>query len=117
MSLLIKNGRVITATDDIHSDIYCQSETITRIEPNIDASSLPADTEIIDASGKYVFPGFIDPHVHLHLPSMGTTARDDDEFTLLDGDVAVAQFYAQVALNDEKHFVLVFVEMPDELTL
>lgn len=79
MPLLIKNGRIITATDDYHADIYCESETITRIEPSIDPSSLPESTEVIDATGKYVFPGFIDPHVHIHLPFMGSNAIDDHE--------------------------------------
>jgi len=79
MPLLIQNGRVITATDDYCADIYCESETITRIEAEIDVSLLPSDTEVIDAAGKYVFPGFIDPHVHIHLPFMGSNAIDDHE--------------------------------------
>lgn len=79
MALLIKNGRVITATDDFHADIYCEDETISRIEPAIEESDCTDDVEVIDASGKYVFPGFIDPHVHIHLPFMGTNARDDYE--------------------------------------
>lgn len=82
MALLVRNGRIITATDDYTADIYCAGETITRIEPSIEPRSLapaPADLEIIDASGKYVFPGFIDPHVHIYLPFMGTLAADDYE--------------------------------------
>jgi dihydropyrimidinase len=79
MPLLVKNGRVITATDDYRADIYCADETITRIEKSIDASKLPKKTEVINASGKYVFPGFIDPHVHIYLPFMGTLAADDYE--------------------------------------
>ncbi|HJQ65607.1 MAG TPA: dihydropyrimidinase [Gemmatimonadales bacterium] len=77
MSLLIQNGRIITATDDYSADIYCAGETITRIEPSIDAKSLPPGTEVVDASGQLVFPGFIDPHVHIYLPFMGTFAADD----------------------------------------
>ena len=77
MPLLIKNGRVITSTEDRMADVYAEGETITRIEDTIDASRLPDDTEIIDARGRYVFPGFIDPHVHIHLPFMGTNAIDD----------------------------------------
>lgn len=77
MPLLITNGRVITATDDYQADIYCAGETITRIEPSIDAQSLPPGTEVVDASGQLVFPGFIDPHVHIYLPFMGTFAADD----------------------------------------
>ncbi len=79
MPLLIKNGRIITATDDYCADIYCEGESISRIEAGIDASSLPSGTEVIDAVGKYVFPGFIDPHVHIHLPFMGSNAIDDHE--------------------------------------
>ena len=79
MPLLIKSGRIITATEDYKADIYCADETITRIEKSIDASKLPKKTEVINASGKYVFPGFIDPHVHIYLPFMGTYAADDYE--------------------------------------
>ncbi len=81
MSLLIKNGRIVTADDDYCADIYCAHETITRIEPTIDSSSLTdaGNLEVIDASGKLVFPGFIDPHVHINLPFMGTNACDDYE--------------------------------------
>ena len=76
MALLIKNGRIVTATDDYHADVYCAGETITRIESSIDPGSVP-DAEVIDATGKFVFPGFIDPHVHVYLPFMGTYAKDD----------------------------------------
>ncbi len=79
MPLLIKNGRIITATEDYKADIYCAGETITRIEKSIDAKKLPKKTEIVNASGKYVFPGFVDPHVHIYLPFMGTFAADDYE--------------------------------------
>jgi dihydropyrimidinase len=79
MPLLISNGRIITATDDYTADIYCAGETISRIERGIDPKTLPPDTEVVDASGKYVFPGFIDPHVHIYLPFMGTYAVDDYE--------------------------------------
>src|SRR6202165_3609325 len=79
MALLIRGGRIVTATDDHVADIYCQQETITRIEPRIEPGTLPPGTEVIDARGKYVFPGFIDPHVHIYLPFMGTYAADDYE--------------------------------------
>lgn len=76
MSLLIKGGEIVTGSDRYVADIYCEGETITRIDRNIDA---PADAEVIDASGKYVFPGFIDPHVHIYLPFMGTFSKDTYE--------------------------------------
>src|SRR5436853_1095160 len=79
MPLLVKNGRIITEGDDYRADIYAAEDTITRIEKSIDESKLPKKTEIVDARGKYVFPGFIDPHVHIYLPFMGTFAIDDYE--------------------------------------
>jgi dihydropyrimidinase len=75
MPLLIKNGRIVTATDDYTADIYCQDQTISRIEAKIDPASVKG-AEVIDATGKLVFPGFIDPHVHIYLPFMGTYAKD-----------------------------------------
>lgn len=73
MGLLIKNGEIITPSQRYHADIFCEGETITTIAPNLSA---PPDTEVIDAAGKYVFPGFIDPHVHIYLPFMGTYSKD-----------------------------------------
>ena len=73
MSLLIKNGQITTATDQYVADILCEGETITAIGRNLPA---PAGAEVIDATGKYVFPGFIDPHVHIYLPFMGTFSKD-----------------------------------------
>src|ERR1017187_2468103 len=76
MSLLIKNGRIVTASEQYTADIYCEGEQITRIGTKLEAA--PKAT-VIDATGKYVFPGFIDPHVHIYLPFMGTFAKDTHE--------------------------------------
>lgn len=74
MPLLIRNGQIITATDNYQADILCDGETIEAIGNDLPVS---AGTEVIDATGKCVFPGFIDPHVHIYLPFMGTYAKDD----------------------------------------
>jgi len=74
MSLLIKNGQITTAADQYVADILCEGETIAAIGRDLKA---PAGAEVIDAAGKYVFPGFIDPHVHIYLPFMGTYSKDD----------------------------------------
>ena len=76
MSLLIKNGQIVTPSENYIADIFCEGETITRIERNLSA---PPGAEVIDAAGKFVFPGFIDPHVHIYLPFMGTFAKDTHE--------------------------------------
>lgn len=75
MSLLIKNGRIITAADDYVADIFIEGETIKSIGKNL---AVNAD-ETIDASGMLVFPGGIDPHVHLEMPFMGTFSSDTYE--------------------------------------
>jgi len=76
MSLLIKNGEIVTPDSRYVADIWCEEETITRIDRDLAA---PAGAEVIDAAGKYVFPGFIDPHTHIYLPFMGTHAKDTYE--------------------------------------
>jgi dihydropyrimidinase len=76
MALLIKNGEIVTSSDRYVADIFCEGETITRIDRDLAA---PPGAEVIDAKGKYVFPGFIDPHVHIYLPFMGTYAKDTHE--------------------------------------
>ncbi len=75
MSLLIKNGRIITATDDYVADIFIDGETIRAIGKDL---GMKADKEI-DAEGKLVMPGGIDPHVHLDMPFMGTYSSDNYE--------------------------------------
>ena len=76
MALLIRNGEIVTVGSRVHADIYVEKETITRIGTNLAA---PPDAEIIDANGKLIFPGFIDPHVHIYLPFMATFAKDTHE--------------------------------------
>src|ERR1051325_6301763 len=74
MPLLVKNADIVTADSRYRADIWCEGETITRIDQNI---APPGGAEVIDATGKLVFPGFIDPHTHIYLPFMGTFSRDD----------------------------------------
>src|ERR1043166_8663045 len=74
MSLLIKNGEIVTASERYMADILCENETIMRIDRSI---APPRGAEVIDAKGKFVFPGFIDPHVHIYLPFMGTFSKDN----------------------------------------
>ncbi len=73
MGLLIRGGEIVTAESRSRADIFVEDETISRIGVDLD---VPAGTEVIDAAGKLVFPGFIDPHVHIHLPFMATFAKD-----------------------------------------
>jgi len=75
MSVLIKNGRIVTASDDHVADIFIEGETISLIGKNLDVKA----DKVIDAKGKLVMPGGIDPHVHLDMPFMGTFSSDNYE--------------------------------------
>jgi len=74
MDLIIKNGTIVTATDTYQADIGVVGGTIAQIGRDL---SYGADTSIVDASGRYVFPGGVDTHVHLDTPVMGTITADD----------------------------------------
>jgi dihydropyrimidinase len=95
MSTLIKNGRIITAADDYVADIFIEKDTITTIGKNLDVKA----DKVIDASGKLVFPGGIDPHVHLDMPFMGTASSDNFETgtraALFGGTTMVIDFVIQ----------------------
>lgn len=73
MSLLIKNATIVTADETFASDVLSENGVIKEIGAGLSAP----DAEVIDGTGKYLFPGFIDPHVHIYLPFMGTFSKDD----------------------------------------
>src|ERR671935_1394954 len=73
MSVLIRGGRVITAADDYIGDVFVDNGTVSLIGESLDVAA----DKVIDASGKYVIPGAIDPHTHIELPFGGTVTCDD----------------------------------------
>lgn len=73
MSLLIKNGLIVTSTGSYQADVFADGDKIKAIGRDLDQ---PAD-EVVDAKGLYVLPGAIDPHTHISMPFMGTSAQDD----------------------------------------
>ena len=73
MKTLIKNGRIVTAVDDYRADILIEDERVSVIGAKLE---MEVDN-LIDASGKLVIPGGIDPHTHMELPFGGTEASDD----------------------------------------
>src|SRR5436190_17676309 len=75
MSVLIRGGRIVTAADDYVADLYVEDESITLIGESLDVAA----DKVIDAAGKYVLPGCVDPHTHLDMPFGGTVTIDDVE--------------------------------------
>src|SRR5215204_1752995 len=73
MNLLIKNGTLITTSETYQADILIQDEKIARLGLDLEAVS----AQVIDASGKLIMPGGVDPHVHLDLPMFDTISSDD----------------------------------------
>jgi dihydropyrimidinase len=75
VSVLIKGGRIVTASYDYVGDVFVEDERITLIGESLD---MDADVTI-DARGKYLLPGCVDPHTHLDMPFGGTVTIDDVE--------------------------------------
>jgi dihydropyrimidinase len=75
MSVLIRGGRVITAADDYVADVFVEDERISLIGESLDVQA----DRTIDAAGRYVLPGGVDPHTHLDMPFGGTVTIDDVE--------------------------------------
>jgi dihydropyrimidinase len=75
VSVLIKNGRIVTAVDDYHADIFVSDQSVDLIGHDL---AIEAGT-VIDARGKLVIPGGVDPHTHLEMPFGGTETSDTFE--------------------------------------
>ena len=77
MNILIKNGTIITSKESFNSDIYISEGKIVQLGESLNILE-PID-KTIDASGKLIIPGGIDPHVHMHLPTPAGFSTDDFE--------------------------------------
>jgi dihydropyrimidinase len=86
-ALLIKNGTVVNADRQFRADVCIRDGKIVSVRElaagsvglaagAADEAMSDSSVRVIDATGKYVIPGGIDPHVHLEMPFMGTTSVD-----------------------------------------
>ncbi len=73
MATLIKNGTLVTASNTFESDILVEHEVVSQIGKDLKHPS----AQVIDATGKLIMPGGVDPHVHLDLPMFDTVSSDD----------------------------------------
>jgi dihydropyrimidinase len=75
MGLLIRQGEIVTSTERYVADLYVDGGKVLAIGPKLERRS--AQDQVLEAAGRFVFPGFVDPHVHLALPVAGTVSADD----------------------------------------
>lgn len=94
MDLLIKNGTVVNHDQSQSADVLVSNGSISKFGANLSQSY--SSTKIIDANGKYIFPGGIDPHVHMHLPTPAGFSSDDfysgSRAALLGGTTTIIDF-------------------------
>ena len=93
MSTLIKGGTIVTADRTYKADVLIEGESISAIGSGL------SGTTTIDATGCFIMPGGIDPHVHLDMPFMGTFSSDNYETgtraALFGGTTMVIDFILQ----------------------
>ena len=73
MKYLLKNGTIVSGSGILDQDVLIDGEKIVRVGENLPAE----DAEVIDVTGKLLFPGFIDGHTHFDLEVAGTVTADD----------------------------------------
>ena len=95
MKYLLKNGTVVSGSGMISQDVLIDGEKIVRVGENLSAE----DAEVMDVSGKLLFPGFIDGHTHFDLEVAGTVTADDFETgtkaAILGGTTLVIDYASQ----------------------
>jgi len=116
MATLIKNGMLITASETFEADILIEGETISLIGKDL----RHPNAEVVDAAGKMILPGGVDPHVHLDLPMFGTVSSDDHytghKAAAFGGTTTVMDF---VVLEDNgfKHSVAIWMLMAEKAAI
>ena len=73
MKKLLKGGTIVNAHGRQRADVLVSGETIEQIAPDLTCDG----AEVIDVTGKLLFPGFIDAHTHFDLDVCNTTTADD----------------------------------------
>ena len=90
MGLLIKNGTIVSAIDEFEGDILVEGEKISQVGVN-----LPEEGhEVIDARGKFVFPGGVDEHVHMG--SFATLSFETSHAAVVGGTTTIVDFPPQL---------------------
>ena len=116
MAILIKSGTLVTASETFEADVLMEGEAISLIGRNLQHPN----AEVIDAAGKMILPGGVDPHVHLDLPMFGTVSSDDHytghKAAAFGGTTTVMDF---VVLEDKgfKHSVDIWMKKAEKAAI
>jgi dihydropyrimidinase len=96
---IIKGGTLITSSEMVKADLLIEDEIIRLIGQNLD----PGEAEVVDATGRFITPGGVDPHTHFDLPMFGTISSDDHytghKAAAFGGTTTVIDFVSQDALT------------------
>ncbi len=96
---IIKGGTLITSSEMVKADLLIEDEIIRLIGQNLD----PGEAEVVDATGRFITPGGVDPHTHFDLPMFGTVSSDDHytghKAAAFGGTTTVIDFVSQDALT------------------
>ncbi|WP_317411281.1 dihydropyrimidinase [Clostridium baratii] len=110
---IIRNGTIVTATDIFKGDIGIKDGKINKIGMELEEEG----EKIIDAKGKYIFPGGIDPHTHLDMPFGGTFSSDNFETGTIaaacGGTTTIVDFAVQPKDKDLKETAEIWREKSD----
>ena len=95
MKYLLKNGTVVSGEESVRADVLTEGEKILAVGKDLDSEG----AEVIDVTGKFLFPGFIDGHTHFDLEVAGTVTADDFESgtraAILGGTTMVIDYASQ----------------------
>ncbi|MDN6161351.1 MAG: dihydropyrimidinase [Atopostipes sp.] len=93
MSLLIKNGVIVSAQDEYEADVFVEDGKISAIGENLRGEA----DEIVDAEGMYLLPGGVDQHVHYSFEYKGNRSRgfETTDAAVIGGTTTVVEFVNQ----------------------
>ncbi len=107
MTTVIKGGRIITSSQDFVGDILIDDGKIVAVGVLGGVGDGVSDVEVIDATGKLVFPGAVDPHTHMDIPHMDTVSSDDffsgTAAAAVGGTTTIIDFPIQDKGQDPRH--------------
>ena len=107
MKTIIRGGTIISASDECEADILVENEKISMIGTDLPTEGID---QIVEAQGRFILPGGIDPHTHFDLPMFNTVSSDDHysghKAAAFGGTTTVLDFVPQTGYDLKKILVI-----------